>query len=467
MESAQASRLQRSQRQTSKKIPAFKEERLDHKLHKLYLGLAIFLGTLLALFMPFFSEPDGVFHFVNASNIAGITVDISAYGEDAQWFGDQFDTQRPSFQQRFRFEKYFKNEVQRMPIEDLPRQNSIPPRTSFRYWSSVIPAVGVWLGYHIFPSLGMMITVARLLNMFVLSTGIFFIIKYVKRGKLFFILTTLNPITLNIFASLSNDGLSVVLVSWMVSLAINAITEERFNFKKLTTMLLLSIVIRLAAKTNFLVVLGLIPLLGFVFLSKGRLEKFWQILPKLVKIVIIIAMTVVVLLVGHNLTERYGGLSTIFYRLFINTFYNFSNNAFSNFSSALTTPLWGITPMPNWLSAVWLVALVLAAFSEEKIVHHAFLSWGSLAIYFANMFGLYLVFFEGYASGRNAAVGQIGGLQGRYITPLFLLLFIFASDVRFKLKVSSRNIVALFSVVLIIISNLLLLFNTLFQIYLF
>lgn len=77
---------------------------------------------------------------------------------------------------------------------------------------------------------------------------------------------------------------------------------------------------------------------------------------------------------------------------------------------------------------------------------------------------LYVNFFTGYSSGVNAANGAIGGVQGRYITPMFFLLPLFAGNEHFELKVVSYKTIALFSGVIIVISNSLLLFDTLFTI---
>ncbi|MDR2833108.1 MAG: DUF2142 domain-containing protein, partial [Streptococcaceae bacterium] len=412
------------------------EENLNKNIHKIYLMLAISLGTILAIGMPFFNEPDGVYHFVNSANIANLTVDVSAYGETDQWFGDQFAAQRPNRQDGTFFQKYFKNEVQLMNQKNLPRLQTTPGKTSFRYWSAIIPAIGVWVGYHIYPSMGVMIVVARLVNMFLLSLGMFFIIKYVQKGKLFFILSVLNPVTLNLFASLSNDGLSVVLVSWMSALAINMIVENKLQKSKLIWMIIVSAVIAFAAKTNFLLLLLVIPLLLLVFLSNGRLEKRWQDLTLVLKIVLLGVTFALVAVASYIVLGRFGGAGHIIYRWLINIFYQFTNSTFSIFTSSLTVPLGNFnTPMPIWLSAAWALILALVALSEEKFVKHSLISWGSLAIFMMNLLGLYLIFMNDFTSGRNGELGSIGGIQGRYITPLFLMVFIFISDSRFRLKV--------------------------------
>jgi len=440
------------------------EESLNNNIHKIYLTLALLLGSILAIGMPLFSEPDGVFHFVNASNIAGLTVDVSAYGETAYWWGDQFATQRPSMQEGTHFEKYFKNEVQLMSIEELPRLQEVPSMTSFRYWSAAIPSLGVWVGYHIYPSMGVMIVSARLINMFCLSIAMFFIIKYVKRGKLFFILTTMNPVVMNLFASLSNDGLSVVLVSLMIAFAINTIVDNELTNKKILAMVLLSVIIIFAAKTNFMLIILLLPLLLFVYLSKGRVENYFISKPFWIKLGFIAILSVILIGLSVVFLTRFGGIGTVIYRLLINVFYNFSFSAQSVFTSALTNPLFEMTPMPIWLSAAWLLMLILAALEEEKFVKHPLVSWGSLSVFILNFLGIYITFMVEIGGGRNRELGFIWGLQGRYFTAFIPLLLLFLADKKFKLKVSSFRTISVLSFLLIVGANLLLLFNTLFRI---
>ena len=66
----------------------------------------------------------------------------------------------------------------------------------------------------------------------------------------------------------------------------------------------------------------------------------------------------------------------------------------------------------------------------------------------------------------NATVlGQMQGLQGRYFTPtLFLLLFVTCHE-KFKIKINGQKGVLIFVMSIAIVTNVLLLFSTLFGIY--
>lgn len=231
----------------------FNEETIGKKIHKFYLTIALFFGVILSIGMPFFNEPDGVYHFVNSSNIVHLTTDITVYGENSKWFGNQFINQKPAYQNGDYFKKYFETEVQRMPMSKLPRSTEYPKVLSYNFLGHIVPAAGVWLGYHIYPSMGMMIVCARLLSMFVYSLILFFIIKYVKRGKLVFTIIGLSPVAMNTFSSLSYDGLTLILAAFLVAVGINMVNKRKITPLNLIPMILVQLLYILPQKliSNF------------------------------------------------------------------------------------------------------------------------------------------------------------------------------------------------------------------------
>ena len=111
--------------------------------------------------------------------------------------------------------------------------------------------------------------------------------------------------------------------------------------------------------------------------------------------------------------------------------------------------------------------ILAAAFAEAKFVKDPLISYGALGLFILNILALYVNFFTGFSSGVNAANGAIGGVQGRYVTPMLFLLPLFAGNEHFELRVVSYKTVALFSAVIIVISNSLLFFDTLFTVFKF
>ncbi|BDH80528.1 DUF2142 domain-containing protein [Lactococcus lactis] len=443
----------------------FNEETIGKKIHKFYLTIALFFGVILSIGMPFFNEPDGVYHFVNSSNIVHLTTDITVYGENSKWFGNQFINQKPAYQNGDYFKKYFETEVQRMPMSKLPRSTEYPKVLSYNFLGHIVPAAGVWLGYHIYPSMGMMIVCARLLSMFVYSLILFFIIKYVKRGKLVFTIIGLSPVAMNTFSSLSYDGLTLILAAFLVAVGINMVNKRKITPLNLIPMIFSSIAVYFAAKTNIKLLILIFPIIVLSILMKGRIKDRINKLPSRLKLIISIFLLSVVLIGGAIYAQRYGGLGLVIYKLFMNFSYNFNPNInVQDINTVLVQPLATHNMMPFWLTSVWFIMILAAAFAEAKFVKDPLISYGALGLFILNILALYVNFFTGYSSGVNAANGAIGGVQGRYITPMFFLLPLFAGNEHFELKVVSYKTIALFSGVIIVISNSLLLFDTLFTI---
>ena len=446
----------------------FNEETIGKKIHKFYLTIALFFGVILSIGMPFFNEPDGVYHFVNSSNIVHLTTDITVYGENSKWFGNQFINQKPAYQNRDYFKKYFETEVQRMPMSKLPRSTEYPKILSYNFLGHMVPAAGVWLGYHIYPSMGMMIVCARLLSMFVYSLILFFIIKYVKRGKLVFTIIGLSPVAMNTFSSLSYDGLTLILAAFLVAVGINMVNKRKITPLNLIPMIFSSIAVYFAAKTNIKLLILIFPIIVLSILMKGRIKDRINKLPSRLKLIISIFLLSVVLIGGAIYAQRYGGLGLVIYKLFMNFSYNFNPNInVQDINTVLVQPLATHNMMPFWLTSVWFIMILAAAFAEAKFVKDPLISYGALGLFILNILALYVNFFTGFSSGVNAANGAIGGVQGRYVTPMLFLLPLFAGNEHFELRVVSYKTVALFSAAIIVISNSLLFFDTLFTVFKF
>lgn len=433
------------------------ERGMFKKIHKVYLILALLLGCMLSIGMPFFSEPDGQVHFVSAAKIVGLTPDMSQYGETAHTGG--LEGQRSSYQNGTRFEKYYLTKIQLISPSQLPVDYNVSI-TRYTFWGHLIPAIGVWIGYHIYPSLGVMITVGRLFSMFVYSLLIYFIIKYLKKGRLFFSTLMLCPVVLNQFSSLSYDSLSFVLVATVIALSINLLVNNKVTNRMLVKMLLLTLFTLFAAKTNFKLVLLVFPLvLFFVWEKKPHFRRKQIIALVLVCLVLAFSVAFVLLL-------PYGGLFDFLYRLFI-TFVNnpvtwVENQVPHNFISTFVAPYPRYNNMPVWLVGVWAALLVVICLSEEKITESRLVNWGVLGIFIINLLALYYSFLNFKTSFINGygSTNAILGVQGRYTTPFYLL----ATLAPVNVKVTKTRTLIIAMIIIVVLSNFLLLFNTLYAI---
>lgn len=455
------------------------EESINKRIHKLYLLLALLIGVTLSVAMPFFNEPDGQYHYTASTNIAGLSNDLSAYGEVS--IGSGIDQQLGRYQKGNYFEAYFKNKIKKMPIENLPRLNYVPEKTSYDYWGHLIPAIGVKLGYMIYPSMGVMIVTARLLTTLLCSIAMFLIIKWVKAGKLLFVIISLSPVITNTFSSLSYDATNYILASFTMACAINIVMRKQILFRDFIYLVLSSIALVLGSKTNTMLLMTLIPFIMLVTFIRARKgdsnglkigtrrartdrilwyswKRLWIILPVLIGalgVLIVVKPTVV-----FNI-----------YRIVINYLINVNPGLTpgSIFQSTLASPYPGVNYIPLWVPSLLYILVVLVLFVEEKYVWSRWISSFAGVLFVA---GIVAVFYKytnfvtvGPMVSSNQKIGAIVGVQGRYFTPSILLLSLWAGYSKFNLKIMSYRFVAILSVITIVISNSLLLFGTLFPIY--
>jgi hypothetical protein len=229
-------------------------------------------------------------------------------------------------------------------------------------------------------------------------------------------------------------------------------------------MLLLSIFVYFAAKTNFVLILLLFPLLLLY-----RQLKWWRLSRRQSGIAAGV-FGLALLSLGFILLQPYGGLFDFISRLFI-TFVNnpatwIENQVPHNFISTFVAPYPRYNDMPVWLVGVWAAMLAVVAAVEERYITSRLIVWGSVSIFALNLLAIYysfLAFKSSFINGVNSA-NDILGVQGRYTTPFYLLAaFIPASGwANLKLKKPLRLLVSV--IVIVVLSNALLLFNTLYGI---
>ena len=452
-------------------------DRKKIKVHKIYLIVSILLGIILAIGMPFFNEPDGQFHYVVSSNMVNLSNDISAYGEPS--IGTGIDQQTKAYQQGVYFQKYYLTKIVEMPMGKQPREEVTenPNSKSYNFWGHLIPALGVWIGHKIYPSIGVMITTARLFSVLMNSLLMFLIIKSVKKGKMIFVALSLTPVTLNSFASLSYDSLSFVLVAWLMAIVINSLVDQQIKWWRWLELGVVSGVIYFGVKTNFKVLLLFIPVLIAKFVFPRQCQKLllfcrylWTnkkalVLSLLGGLGLIFVILIVLLDLRHN------GIFYSIYRFIINYAVNLRDylSVSSVFYNLLGSPYPNINYTPAWVSMIWYIVLSAVLLSEEKFIKSKFISLASLVIFLLGISAVYYVYMTytptGAPVGNPSILGQMQGLQGRYFTPtLFLLLFITCQE-KFKIKIKGSKGILLFVTGTAVVTNVLLLFSTLFGAY--
>ncbi|MBD5854202.1 DUF2142 domain-containing protein [Lactococcus lactis] len=454
------------------------KEGIDKRIHKIYLVLALIVGISLSVAMPLFNEPDGQYHYTAATNMAGLTNDLSAYGESEIVTG--INQQIIHYQEGNFFETYFKNKIKLMPMEDLPRLNYIPSKKGYNYWGHLLPTVGVWLGHALYPSIGVMVVVARLLSTLICSLAMFFIIKWVKAGKLLFFAVSLSPVSTNTFASLSYDATTYVLAALVVAAAINIVVRQRVVLLDFVFFATSSVILWFGAKTNIRLLIALIPFVIFITLIRKK-----EISPlneidnytrrdkrrKYSKVPLIIVGTLLIVAILVVMSIFKPTLLFSFYRIGISHLINVTPglDVSSIFQSLLAAPYASINYIPFWVSSLWYILLVLIVLVEKKYVWSSWISWFSFILFLAGLGAVYysFVIYVGQAPivSSSRMIGAVVGVQGRYFTPTLLLFSLFGANKNFTFKLESYRLVTIFAIFVVVVSNAMLLFGTLLGIY--
>lgn len=442
----------------------FDVEYILKNIHKFYLGIAIFLGLVFSIAMPFFNEPDGQYHYSASTNLVGIPTDLSRYGELNISTG--MDGQKESYKNGTRLEKYYLTPIQGVSKEKMPRNIELRVAT-YDFWGHVIPGVGAWIGYHIYPSLGIIITFARLFTMLVYSLGIYFIIKKLKGGRLLFTIVMLSPVVINTFSSLSYDSLGLFLSAAFIGLLINVLIDKKLNLRRFIWIFALILSLILGAKQNlWFLSLMFIPVF---FVADGKIQygikniffRTWKRIKKKKTLTFLIIFLSVLLSLGIAvaMSQKYGGLVHVLRRYVMTFIYGYIGSPTQGniVVTWLSTPYATFNHMPYWTTAVWYMIIILVSFSEKTFVESKTISYSALILFLLGIIATYYGFLN-FGGGTSS---YIQGVQGRYFTPTILLFAIFGAYKHSKFRVRGTKQILLLCCGVILLTNIMVVFNTL------
>ncbi|RZI49603.1 DUF2142 domain-containing protein [Lactococcus kimchii] len=442
-----------------------RSQRGPTSIHKIYLILSIFFGLIFSVAMPMFSEQDGQYHYIAASEMVNLPTNLSNYGEYT--VGSGMRGQETFYQNKKYFSQYYLQKVEIIPQKNIPRvPNSAKSKFNYDYFGHLIPALGVAIGYKIYPSLGVMTTIARLLNMSVCSILLFFIIKWVKKGKEVFAVTLLSPVAINSLASLSYDAINFVWVSMLIAISINMIVSKKrvWRFYVLPLMLI-SVISIIWIKTNYLILLAIFPIIIGNKILEEKKKQYSHIQTKEqsnhYKKIMITLLAVLGGIGFFAISYSRGGIGYVLSRLWPSFGITYTTNQNIVSLTLLTQTNRGENLVPFWLSGVWFALIICMLLVEEKYVKSRFISRGALGIFLASVLAVYIAFLPLGGSGS----GQIWGVQGRYFTPLLPLFSIVVGSDKFKLKISPHKPLIISMIIIVVFSNFLVLINTLSGMY--
>lgn len=407
------------------------------KPERIFFVFALFFGMFYALFQPLFIEPDSSYHFDTSMYLSNTVVDrasVGFEGEDFQSSPLPFTKVSDMIANDTYFTEFF---VKKLPL--LPKTH-VDKRVSQWYGTEkdltwykdimhIVPALGVKLGYKIYPSIGSMILTARIIHLFVFLLCMFFIIKYTKAYSYIFMAISITPVIIQHATSLSYDTYNYIAFSFMfmsvLNIAVSLNQKKKISYLNAFVQLLFPCVALFFSKMNSKLLYLLIP---FLFLAIF-LQKRERVISKQQYFFAFFSSLLIGVLVFYYkyATQSHMILKKIVYSLIEPYYTVLSTEILSGTSTA---------SVPYWFYGLQFGVLLLLFLSYEKEFVPKWFSLLSLSIVLLNFLAV-MIYFAIDPSFVDYAGRVITGPQGRYFTPFLLLLAPIATLLAKKISVQS------------------------------
>lgn len=420
---------------------------LFRRPEKLFLIIASFFGLVSALTLPVLTAPDEGAHFWMSysmfSSHSKIPDDLLVSAEDSVKSVAHGTYVNNLIENTANLENdgvtiNYSKESKTDSSENLTNFADDKWRSTSFDITHLPQAIGILLGKLIHPSTGVMVILGRLANLAVFVTALYFVIKHLKYGKLAFAFIALIPMMIQQAGSLSYDVMNAVAIFAWFGLMINLSQQTtRLSSKQLILIIILGIFL-LANKRSNVLLLALLPFLNQSIYLNGHLLrhlkqwKKWLLgRKKIVNIVSwvaggIIAISLLYLFDQHLAARGVGFIR--FCGVVFNTFFRPEVN--SQLDSIITTGVignfaWLWYRLPSWIVFLQfsVLGLILLGDKVPKISKRFAIASG--LTFFASIAGITLGMYfawtlEPSIAGPSATFIQ--GMQGRYFTPLLILL---------------------------------------------
>lgn len=302
----------------------------------------------------------------------------------------------------------------------------------------IMPALGIVIGKTLDLSISKTLYLSRILNGAISIILCFFALLFAKRSNVFMFIVLLFPMTVAMFASVSQDAILISCAFLLVGIIDYVEFDKNKNYTngQLYVMIILMSIIGVA-KPPYL-------LFAFIFLFVKMNTKF-----KIASIVIPLAVLISWILVNqHNFTIKFAPielrvntqlqlLHIIHHPIkFIGLFFDFDKQGMVDFSKEFVGALGWLDLIFAWIYyrnayIIFIVGLVLS-FKLGKKKH--FLLRASL--FLCSLATLICVLTAQYITWTSLESTSLDGVQGRYALPIFpfLALAISGSDKEEKMK---------------------------------
>lgn len=409
---------------------------------KMFFALSLVFGLFLSIYSPIFSEPDGQYHFDQASYLANVVVDCAKVDDNRYSQGKEFAAlQEKRYVDQFYIRK--ENRIARDKVFDT-RVINVSWTMRAKY---IVPAIGVWVGYHIYPSIGVMVTVARIFNAVFYSIVLALLIKRLRQGKMFLGIVALSPAMTLVAYSLSYDNISFLVGALVFVESANFFIKKnylgRWIIPKQIVMIML---LYIFGKGNSLVV-AILPALiilyviyqrvGFVNVAVHKIKQSRALLISSIGLVIIVGFAGLYVVMNAS-----GGVNFIGIKI-LNTLISSTSQPLS-IGSVIGNGNSGWQRLPIWVYGIWSIAYFVVLFTDDESTMP---KW--VAIIFAipmllNVFGMLVTYAQFSFAAFNGGGAQLNtdspvdGLQGRYFAPFWIFTSYIATLFKTRLAINKQ-----------------------------
>lgn len=392
------------------------------KPENIFLAIGVIFCLAFSIFQPLFIEPDASFHFDQATYLADVVVDRGKVGmpaEDYQSTPVPFTTISNMKREGTYFKNLFETKLSTIPKNKVADQRVVKMHASWLndagHW---IPAVGVKIGYMIYPSIGAMIITARLLSSAVFLIALYFIIKKVKAYKSVFVVISLTPTMIQIASSLSYDCFNYIAFSGAFALLINlaiAVKNREKPSRIWTAILILFSLagVWLAKANSRLLVLLFIALAASLFYRRFKRKLNRRQLYVLPVLVLLVLFAIILIDKGSVITAVFAHPKTLTLRMFYTLLEPYYTVLSTEVISGTNT-----IGIPAWLYPIQFMTIVIIFLTQKANMVPRWFTWASLSVAALNFFGI----LTQYALNKDFSGVVITGPQGRYFTPFLLLI---------------------------------------------
>ncbi|KSU04689.1 hypothetical protein Li1_1939 [Lactococcus lactis subsp. lactis] len=400
------------------------------KPERLFLIVTLVAGLIFAIAQPLFIEPDSSYHFDKSSYLSNTVVDRTKIGfpaEDYQSAPLPFTTVTRKMKDGTYFKDFFET---KLPL--VSKSKVTDKRALGKKWYQdimhLIPALGVKVGYMIYPSVGSMVLVARLFSLIFFVLTMYFIIKKLKAYQMIFTIISVTPVAIQFATSLSYDSYNYIVFAWLSATLINLAVELQENkeiqLKDFFLRIILPSIALYFSKANSRL-LYLIVLAVFIVIVAKKLKL------SLTKLQVLIGSGVLIGLGALVYIFRYHDQLCLVVSKFLYTF-------MEPYYSVLTTQVISGTStaaIPAWFYPIQYGALILLFLSYTKEQVPRWFAWLGLLINLINLFGVLFKFAIDPAFTEHVITGP----QGRYFTVFILLLAPILTLLAQKISVKSTG----------------------------